>query len=103
MSFKKQLVEEGEPEIFLDATNNFLYAIGPPGTGFGQHAIREALPDYAFGAEPSLVDDNQALWTAHGLLMAISWAALVPLAVGSSLPRSLFPGQGLWFLLHPTS
>jgi hypothetical protein len=38
-------------------------------------------------------------WRAHGLLMAIAWAILVPLAIGASLLRRLFPGD-LWFKIH---
>lgn len=48
MSFKKLLVEENEPKIFLDQANNFLYAIGPPGNSFGIHLIRQSVPDFAF-------------------------------------------------------
>lgn len=40
------------------------------------------------------------LWVAHGLLMAISWAILLPIGIGCSLLRSIIPGHKTWFQLH---
>jgi Eukaryotic cytochrome b561 len=47
-------------------------------------------------------EPNRHLWKAHGLLMAISWGGLVPIAIGSSLLRHLLrlTEKGLWFQIH---
>lgn len=43
---------------------------------------------------------NRNKWIAHGVCMALAWAILIPLGIGSSLLRSLLPSGGIWFQLH---
>ena len=38
-------------------------------------------------------------WKLHGYIMAISWGVFIPLGIGASLCRNLFP-QGIFFRIH---
>jgi hypothetical protein len=49
----------------------------------------------------SLAGTTRQLWIWHGVLMAISWGILVPLAIGSSLLRdTLNLPPGVWLTMH---
>ena len=48
--------------------------------------------------EDRLEDFEDTAWVVHGLLMATSWGLLAPLAIGSSLLRSLV--GPMWFKIH---
>jgi Eukaryotic cytochrome b561 len=52
------------------------------------------------GEEDSEDAKYQNLWVAHGLMMGIAFAVLIPIGIGCSLLRHLVPGKGLWFKLH---
>jgi hypothetical protein len=44
---------------------------------------------------------TRQLWVWHGVLMAVSWGILVPLAIGSSLLRDMLClPPGVWLTLH---
>lgn len=104
MKFTKIAEEEGEPTVVLDGSNIFLYAIGTS-NAFGYHGVANKgsfTLDLAGGeVEIQEVRSFQGLWMAHGLLMGISWAILIPIGVGVSVFRSFIPGeQGTWFTIH---
>lgn len=44
--------------------------------------------------------EYQDLWVAHGLLMGIAFAVLIPIGIGCGILRHLVPGKGRWFKLH---
>lgn len=128
LRYTKLLVESGENAITADASNTFIFAVGSTNT-FGYHGgMRGSVslnlnqvcvtpgeqatgnnnnegnaPDQDDGTSP-VVDvgktPNKSLWIAHGILMAISWAILLPIGIGFSLLRKLVPGTGVWFKLH---
>jgi hypothetical protein len=55
------------------------------------------------GGEESKDEEYRSLWVAHGLLMGIAFAVLLPIGIGCSLLRSLVPTcgkPGIWFELH---
>jgi Eukaryotic cytochrome b561 len=52
------------------------------------------------GEEDSEDAKYQNLWVAHGLMMGIAFAVLIPIGIGCSLLRHLVPDKGLWFKLH---
>lgn len=49
------------------------------------------------GVEVAEIPDSQ--YKVHGILMAIAWGVLCPIAIGASLLRSLFP-PGMFFQIH---
>jgi hypothetical protein len=106
MKFTKLMQETGEPTVTLTGANFFLYAAGRDNE-FGIHALRSSIAlDFANLDNGSIGGDkagspHKALWMVHGLFMAVSWAILVPLAVGSSILRGLLPlHEGQWFQIH---
>jgi len=93
MTFTKLLEEPGELPISL-TDSIFLYAIGFDNT-LAVHQIRAAV------TVNGNISDNRDLWRVHGICMALSWAILVPLAVGSSVTRDILPlPEGMWFQIH---
>ena len=61
----------------------------------------------AEAAEPESESDPwKKHWMAHGVCASVAWAILVPLAIGSSVCRSIFDKAGfhesLWFTVHFT-
>lgn len=46
-----------------------------------------------------MADDPTNYYKAHGILMAIAWGVLCPLAIGASMLRSFFP-PGMFFQIH---
>lgn len=113
VTFSKILVEDNEIDIEIDgeASNMFIFAYGTSNV-YGQHntrdrgALRMTLTPCGSGiAAPSAeaIDgpgDFQDLWTAHGILAAIAWGVLAPLAIASSLLKIFFPKGGLWYKCH---
>jgi hypothetical protein len=107
MKFTKKIQEDGEPTVSLTQNNFFLYAVGNSNE-LEQHGMRSA-----FEANPSALGsdgvtqakDFTNLWKAHGACMAVAWAILVPLGIGSSVVRNLSPflqNGGMWFQIHRT-
>jgi DOMON domain len=108
MTFTKLLVEDGDPPVSLTQSNFFLYALGRD-NAFGQHATRNSFAlnfadtsGSAIQTTGSSGPPNKSLWITHGIMMAIAWAILVPIAIGTSILRSLLPLRpvGLWFQIH---
>jgi hypothetical protein len=113
MKFTKHLVEDGELAIDAYGENTFIY-----GTGVA-NALSQHNRDGAFTMKLTPCagiahgDDDHGelnflesastrhLWVWHGVLMAISWGILVPLAIGSSLLRDMLClPPGVWLTLH---
>jgi Eukaryotic cytochrome b561 len=105
MKFTKLMQEVNEPTVTLEGKNFFLYASGFDNK-FGMHKSRSdfALDFANLGSGVgggSTGPPNKAKWMAHGILMAVSWAILVPVAVASSVLRGLLPlREGQWFQIH---
>jgi DOMON domain len=106
MKFTKLLQETDEPTVMLSGPNHFLYAAGRDNE-LGMHALRSSIAldfatlDNGGTGSDSTAPPHKALWMVHGVLMAVSWAILVPLAVGSSILRGLLPlHEGQWFQIH---
>jgi len=99
MAFTKALNEPGEIEIST-GENKLLGAYGS-GVGLGLHAKRQSVVlNLSSGASEEASTPNKAVWLAHGIGAFLAWGILVPSAVKSSLLRSVFPNQQLWFKLH---
>lgn len=105
MKFTKKIQEDGEPTVSLTQDNFFLYAVG------SSNELQVHDKRRAFEANPSALSsdgitqakDYTNLWKAHGACMAVAWAILVPLGIGSSFVRNLFPflqKGGTWFQIH---
>jgi hypothetical protein len=123
MQFTKRLVEDGELTINAYDKNTFIYATGivnalSPHSREGAFTMKLSACGFADGdnvsaSGESVSDPNsdvtfldsggstRHLWIWHGVLMAISWGILVPLAIGSSLLRdTLCLPPGVWLMLH---
>ena len=122
LQFSKYLIEDGE--VAIDATTGgstiFLAAAGYSNTlavhqyrvaaGLILSACQEgALVDETTGSgtssgsqvvEIAAVDNKESLFKAHGILAALAWGILAPLAIANVMCRHLIPGQGVWFQLH---
>lgn len=117
MTFTQPLSAEGQRAISATAENQAIFAVGR-GNSFsdGLHAsfgsftlsLTQCLKPGEEGSITVGVADvgnnekpNKELWILHGILMAIGWGLFVPLAIGASLTRNLFPKEGgLWFKIH---
>jgi hypothetical protein len=120
MKFTKSLVEDGELTINANGQNTFIYATGVV-NGLSPHdhdgAFTMALTSCLFanggdtsnsvsGLNSDLAFLSQGgstrnLWIWHGVLMAVSWSILVPLAIGSSMLRdTLCLAPGVWLTIH---
>jgi DOMON domain len=107
MIFTKKWVEPNEQEIFLSGENHILWAIGPDNS-FGLHSDRGAFViDFSSTVAVGSVDagsgsPNKGWWIAHGLMMAVSWAILVPIAISTAILKSYLAVMpaGYWFRTH---
>jgi hypothetical protein len=115
MRFTKPLEEPGELAVSVDGVNRMIFAVGENNnlgwhTEFGAFDLTLAscipvgsTPPNDEGAQVAdLFNDkvpNENLWRIHGIFMATAWGALIPLGIGASLARNLFP-DGLWFVIH---
>jgi Eukaryotic cytochrome b561 len=65
---------------------------------------KETVDDFRNGGDIEGADEAsyRTYWKVHGLLMAISFGVLVPIAIGSSLLRHVLKltNKGLWFQIH---
>lgn len=105
LKFTKLLVEDGEVAINPTGENIFLYAIGQDGQRDLQfHKTRgDVTVNFATGlTAASDPNEYKNLWIWHGILMALSWVILIPIAILCSVARALLPNmeKGLWFQLH---
>jgi hypothetical protein len=116
MKFTKRLVEDDELAIDMNGENMFIYATGvanalSPHNRDGAFTMKLTPCAGIANGDDSLSDGNELnflesgssrqLWMWHGILMAISWGILVPLAIGSSLLRdTLCLAPGVWLTLH---
>jgi hypothetical protein len=116
MKFTKHLVEDGELAIDAYGENTFIYATGAmnalsPHSQDGAFTMK--LTNCSASRDNILSDPNsdllfldsvrstRKLWMWHGILMAVSWSILVPLAIGSSLLRdTLRLPPGVWLTIH---
>jgi Eukaryotic cytochrome b561 len=128
LRFTKLLSEPGETEILLNGPNTFIFAAGSD-NAFGYHGnargaitlpqLSQCLVIGRAGGAGAVVPKQQnnddalqnivvkseeapfkTVWIFHGVLMAISWAILLPIGIGCSLVRKLLPGTKVWFQLH---
>jgi hypothetical protein len=116
MKFTKRLVEDGELAIDAYGENTFIYATGivnalSPHSRDGAFTMKLKPCSFANGTSASDPDagltfldsvrSTRKLWIWHGVLMAVSWSILVPLAIGSSLLRdTLRLPPGVWLTIH---
>ena len=118
LQFSKYLVEEGEPTMdVVGGSTVILVAAGYDNNlGLHQHRatvglILEACQEGALVEETNdssesqvvqvaQVDNKQSLFKAHGIMAALAWGILAPLAIANVMCRHLIPGQGVWFQLH---
>jgi hypothetical protein len=105
MKFTKLLVEDGEIAINPNGENIFLYAIGEDGQRdlFFHKSKGDVTVNFATGlTAASDPNEYKNLWIWHGILMALSWVILIPIAILCSVARALLPNmeKGLWFQLH---
>jgi hypothetical protein len=116
MKFTKRLVEDGELTINAYDENTFIYATGivnalSPHNRDGAFTMKLKPCGFANGTSASdpnagltfldSVRSTRKLWIWHGVLMAVSWSILVPLAIGSSLLRdTLRLPPGVWLTIH---
>ena len=101
LTYTKLLEEDGELPISAIEANNFVFATGPSNT-LGFHNQRSAVA-LAIGSDvvQGIELDTRKLWVAHGVMMAVSWGILVPIAIGSSMLRDILPlPPGMWFKIH---
>jgi len=115
LTFQKFLEEEGESQaIDPEGPNFFLVAAGSSNT-LGYHAHRASvglnLVPCIDGTDPSSIqqqpaavtvemDLKQGLFKSHGIMAALAWGILAPLAIANSLCRHLIPKTGFWFMMH---
>jgi hypothetical protein len=69
----------------------------------GDSAVAGAADGDAAPEEDSEDEEYRTLWMAHGLLMAISWAILLPIGIGCSFLRTMVAKCGkssTWFVIH---
>jgi hypothetical protein len=123
LRFTKSLVEDGELTINAYDQNTFIYATGiinalSPHSREGAFTMK--LSPCGFGTGDNISENGESasdpngdvtflesggstrrLWVWHGVLMAVSWGILVPLAIGSSLLRdTLNLPPGVWLTMH---
>ena len=114
MKFTKLLSETGEIDINA-GDNIFLWANGYSNT-LGLHkGFSSVNVNLSSGSVEARSAPNMSAWLAHGIMAFIAWGVLVPLAVQSSMFRSLLPKDtvpmsrisvlpsgkaALWFKLH---
>jgi hypothetical protein len=124
LTFTKLLVEESEVELLATGRHNFIWAVGQGNTLSSFHGLRgdftiDLTPCRVIGAVADTAADegaadtpiiilsgsagapNRELWVAHGVLMSVAWGILIPLGIGSSRLRDLFP-PGMWIKIHQT-
>jgi hypothetical protein len=124
LTFTKLLAEENEVELLATGRQNFIWAVGQGNTISSFHGLRgdftiDLTPCRVIGAVADTVADkgaadtpililsgsagppNRELWVAHGVLMSVAWGILIPLGIGSSRLRDLFP-PGMWIKIHQT-
>ncbi|CAB9505014.1 Eukaryotic cytochrome b561 [Seminavis robusta] len=113
LEFSKYLKEDGEIEINPSGTNFILVAAGIS-NAFGSHRYRASVGLVfqpcvegqlasnvtAAGAVSIEFDDKKRFFKVHGIMAAIAWGLLAPLAIANSMCRHLIPKQGLWFEAH---
>lgn len=107
MIFTKKFVEANEQEIFLAGTNYILWAIGG-GNAFALHSDRGGFPiDFSSteglgSIENISLSPNKNWWIVHGVLLAVAWVILVPIAIVVSILKSYLAAMpaGFWFRTH---
>jgi cytochrome b561 len=118
LTFTQPLQQTGQVSVNAkgNATNTVIWAIGDTNQ-LGYHGQRgsytmdfdtcDSLPGSRSSSGGGAVklfnphEGNKTLWKVHGWFMAIACGILIPLAIGSSLLRSVLPlPPGVWFRLH---
>lgn len=83
--------------VSAEDQTSYIYAYGSANT-LAYHAARNAF-SASVGGGVSLADDPENYYRAHGILMALAWGILCPLAIGVSLCRDFLP-PGMFFQFH---
>ena len=106
MIFTKKFVEGEEQEILLAGINNVLWAIGPT-NAFAVHSKRGGFPIDFSSTDSGPIDttiesQNKSWWIVHGVLLAVAWVVLVPIAIVVSILKSYLTAMpaGFWFRTH---
>ena len=114
LTFSKYLQEEGDLVSIDPAGSNFFVVAAGYSNSLGPHLHRAAvgltLAPCQHGALVSntttsgvvqvTIDNKQSLFQAHGVMAALAWGILAPLAIANVMCRHLIPGAGMWFQLH---
>jgi Eukaryotic cytochrome b561 len=117
--FTQLLNEEGQATV--TDTTQWIFAVGYDGNQWSGHQIQGSFQltltpscdgTSTSGAEAGTIviteieSPNRALWMTHGVLMALAWGLLAPLAVGAAVLRVFVDrwagdqNKGLWFKVH---
>mmetsp|Transcript_64686 Transcript_64686/g.173243 ORF Transcript_64686/g.173243 Transcript_64686/m.173243 type:complete len:393 (-) Transcript_64686:233-1411(-) len=112
-----KLLEEADELAISDSESNFaIFAVGRTNTLQGVHIRNGAFPLLLSQCRDTNSTDDvppgdvvvdlfndelprKNLWQAHGFMMAVAWGIIVPIAIGSSILRSLLPNT-MWFSFH---
>jgi Eukaryotic cytochrome b561 len=117
--FTQLLSEEGE--VPVTDTTQWIFAVGFDGNQWGGHrtqgSFQLALTPSCDGTSTSeaqagkivitaIAPPNRTLWMTHGVLMAMAWGLLAPMAVGAAILRVFVDrlageqNKGMWFKIH---
>jgi hypothetical protein len=127
LRFTKKLVEEGELAISRDGGGIWIYAVGRSTAYPSMHTIKGSIHNLLLNpcveagggagtvvsvpqAQAQVVSDVsdgnvRAMWIAHGVLMALAWGCVAPLAIGVALLRQVnwakrFKIENWWLPVH---
>jgi len=94
LTYTKILVEDGEVPINRVGDNLFIAALGSSNT-LGFHAVRGS-----FSLSGKVIERDNSLWVAHGIIAYIAWGIACPMAILAGLFRKYIPGAGMWYEIH---
>jgi len=117
MTFSKYLVEDGEITIDANGAENYILVAGGFSSDLANHQykastrvtlnvcqngtlVSDSDGSSAGPAQELEFDDKESLFQWHGILAAVAWAFLAPLAIANAMLRHLIPKAGLWFQMH---
>jgi hypothetical protein len=107
LTYSKYLDEAGELTISQTAPDTWIWAVGSENAFPSMHQEQGHFSFLASpcgsgsidGIDSSSSESTYSLWKVHGIFMGLAWGIFVPLAIGASLARRIFPGDW-WYQLH---